>query len=255
MCIYCGNLEAKHNSEDFIFESGTPGTNQDIATYLSEGFWRDFGVSSNVFNLSNVGAKEDNPKNNLVTYNTISNNYDANGLSEERASLVAEAFKYLESILGIDFQETTDSEADIRFGDFENNSAYAQAFGTSGNTNYVNIQISSDWNSSKSGFGNYTFQTILHEIGHGLGLGHPGDYNVSGSFESDAKFENDSWQTSVMSYWSQEENTSISATFAYTSSFMTADIIALDDTYAVHGYGSSRAFNGDTIYGLSLIHI
>ena len=101
MCIYCGNLEEKHNSEDFKFESGTPGTNQDVATYLSEGFWRDFGVSSNVFNLSNIGTQEDNPKNNLVTYNTISNNYDANGLSEERASLVDEAFKYLESILGL----------------------------------------------------------------------------------------------------------------------------------------------------------
>ena len=54
-----------------------------------------------------------------------------------------------------------------------------------------------------------------------------------------------------MSYWSQTENTSISAAFAYNSSFMTADIIALDDIYSVHGYGSSKAFNGDTIYGFN----
>ena len=54
-----------------------------------------------------------------------------------------------------------------------------------------------------------------------------------------------------MSYIDQTENTSITADKAYLSSFMAADLIAIDDLYSSFGYGISNAFNGDTTYGFN----
>ena len=54
-----------------------------------------------------------------------------------------------------------------------------------------------------------------------------------------------------MSYFSQTENTSINADYAYLSSFSAVDLIAIDDLYNSQGFSISNAFIGDTIYGFN----
>ncbi len=247
MCDICGQHQVDHSNRFFNLNSSSSGTNQSLANYLTTGFWDDSGFTGSKFNLSNSGV---HAKNGSITYNHTSNNFDNNGLSADRRFLVDEAFKYFELITGIDFQSTSDLDADYQFGDFDNN-AYSQVFSSSGNTNYVTVNVNSSWNNSANGFGNYTYHTFLHEIGHGLGLGHQGNYNSEGDYPDDVTFANDSWQSSIMSYFSQQDNTSIDASYAHLSSFMVADLIAIDDLYSDQGYGLINALSGDTIYGFN----
>ena len=92
----------------------------------------------------------------------------------------------------------------------------------------------------------------MHEIGHSLGLGHQGDYNGSASFGVDEVFANDSEQYSMMSYFSQAENTNISASSARAVTPMSVDFLALGDLYnAFEGYGTNNSFSGNTVYGFN----
>ena len=97
--------------------------------------------------------------------------------------------------------------------------------------------------------GNSPLDTFLHEIGHALGLHHPGIYeSPTYVFEDDAMFANDSYHTTVMSYFPQSRNPNLRgvATSASPETPQIADIIAIQLLY-----GKPESANpGDTIYGV-----
>ena len=142
MCIQCGYYFKDYvHSEDLSdnLSSSVLGTNQNLANYLTNGFWTDYGTVSRKFNLNDNGI---NPKNNIITYNTSGNSFDENGINGERNFLVDEAFKLLEATMGFNF-EKTDLQADINFGDEYAFSAFAFPSGRSYSSglDYVNINI------------------------------------------------------------------------------------------------------------------
>ena len=87
---------------------------------------------------------------------------------------VRNAFNNWESIANITFTETTDSaNTDIRVGmnnidGFNNTLGSAHYTYTSNSFNYADIQLDTSENWS----GSLPFLTLLHEIGHAIGLGH-----------------------------------------------------------------------------------
>ncbi len=273
-CIGCGGMPP----EDLVLtraiaandpdnELGTdnlsaPSQLSDLADFLTTDFWTAFGTVPRQFNLTDSGL---NPKSGVLHYNVsgFSNvnraGTDTNGLTAPRADLVRDVMDVFGEVLGISFVETSSSNADftdIFFKDTDAGRAYANSTGFSAGVQYSWINIGQDWSGGTSTYKDYTLQTIFHEVGHALGLGHQGLYNGSGSFPSDADFDNDSWQATMMSYFSQNENTTIPASFAFLQTPMAVDWIALQDMYGDQSsggtnFGISNAFLGDTVYGFN----
>ena len=239
-CKCCNGNTAVKGSQSTNNFAASLGTLDELANYLESGYWNAQGRSSRKFNLASKSK---------LNYNTTSNTQDLNGVSPERSYLIEEAFKLLGATLGINFQKTNAAGADFRFGDNDSGAYAYTRYTWEGEITYSEINIAESWHSGSTSLGDYVFQTTLHEIGHALGLGHLGNYNGSASYSSDADFINDSWHTSMMSYFDQTENTSTEASQVYLSTPMVADWIALDDLYNQYGFGINNAFTDDTIYG------
>lgn len=166
------------------------------------------------------------------------------GLTAEGQFLARSAMEAWTKVLGIEFVEAS-AGAQITFDD-NNSGAYASFNSSGGTITSAAINVSTSWIAAYGmSLNSYSFQTYIHEIGHALGLAHAGNYNGSASYGQDNHYLNDSWQQTIMSYFSQTENTTVNASYAFVVTPQIGDIIAVQDLYGAAG--NIRIEN--TIYG------
>ncbi|MEM6308676.1 MAG: M10 family metallopeptidase C-terminal domain-containing protein [Pseudomonadota bacterium] len=156
------------------------------------------------------------------------------GLTGEGQFLARSALEAWTNVLGIEFVETPVG-AQIVFDD-ANSGAYASFNFSGGTITSASVNVGTSWVASYgSSLNSYSFQTYIHEIGHALGLAHAGNYNGSATYGQDNLYLNDSWQQTIMSYFSQTENTTIEASYAFVVTPQIGDIIAVQDLYGAAG--------------------
>ena len=95
--------------------------------------------------------------------------------------------------------------------------------------------------------GSYDFMAIVHEIGHAIGLDHPGNYNGGNpTYSANAAYVQDSRQYTVMSYFDAEE-TGARHYDTYAATPLLHDIAAAQALYGANY--ATRA--GNTVYGFN----
>lgn len=185
------------------------------------------------------------------TWDKTTIQFNVSGLTDAAKTLARVAFQLWDEASALTFEEVT-TGGDITLDD-TNGGAYGGPAGyyyysdpskihsTSGS---VNVQ--QNWSGeSDPGFNSYTLQTFIHEIGHVLGMNHAGHYNGSANYATDAMYVNDSWQYTVMSYFSQGSYDD--GTPRYLSTMMVADYYFMEQIYGA----DTTTRTGDTVYGFN----
>ena len=202
----------------------------DIVHYLTDGYWEHSGGSRRKFDVEPGGT---------LTVNIT-------GLTPAGQYLARVALDSWTLVSGIQFQEVSHNNADIRFSD-DGEGAWSRTPVSGGVIPYSVVNVSEGLlRTHGTGIDSYSFQTYIHEIGHALGLGHPGPYN--GNFpdflRQTISFD-ESWQVTVMSYISQPVNIFNPGEYAHVVTPMAADIAAIHELY-----GKPDEVNGgNTRYG------
>jgi len=173
-------------------------------------------------------------------------------LSAAQRDAVRAAFAIWGDIIPIHFVEGTITTADINIGNTTEDQNYYSAY-----ANYPGNSLAAGdmWFSTGAagnqqiGLGEPGFRTIMHEMGHALGLSHPGAYNaaegVTLTYEANAEYFQDSLEYTIMSYFASSNTGAVRAGFAATP--LTDDIAAMQSLYGQN----MTTRTGDTHYGFN----
>ncbi len=171
-------------------------------------------------------------------------------VNSTQQAIFVQALQAWDDLIPQSFQQVSSATSNIEFGFTTCNIDYAHAYYPSNGSAW--FKTGSDV--ATASIGSYGFATIMHELGHALGLNHMGNYNGDGNW-TPSSFQ-DSRMLSIMSYFGPGGG-------IRSSEVMTADWTAasgssyspqtpmLNDVMAIQAiYGASTTTRTeDTVYG------
>jgi len=206
-------------------------TVDEIAFQLTDGFWQNEGFARASFNGA-MGSILD---------------VDISGLTATGKQLATWALEAWTTMTGLLFNTNIGAGTSVEITiDDDDIGAYATSVTSGSSIVSSTVNIATNWLTRfGTTFDSFSFQTYIHEIGHALGLGHAGNYNFNAEFGIDNLYLNDSWQTTVMSYFDQLDNSYVNASFAFAVTPMIADVRAMEVLYGI----DPNLRSGNTTYG------
>lgn len=277
--------DAEEYSLDFdkggTFQNKKIWTPDDIAAYITRTntSWVTTGKQSDANQkVINFGFFESQAQvaANGYTYTLGGVNYGLNeyfgfaAFTDAQRVATREAMTYWDDVVNVTFAETSADQGDINFGNLTNRpgtQAYARLPSASVSSNAeVNAQaydiVGDVWvtATTPSNFqldeGLYGMNTLVHEVGHSLGLSHPGNYNFAPGFAvnyvNGAEYAQDIRNYTIMSYWNPrdvgiQDHDYRMGTIAYGSTPMVHDILAAQKLYGA----DMTTRKGDNTYGFN----
>ena len=173
-------------------------------------------------------------------------------LSEAQRAAVRNAFALYGDLVNIAFVEGVPSNADINIGNLNTTEDFFSAYASYPGFSLVagDIWISTLATSNQEvGLGEAGFRTLMHEIGHALGMSHPGNYDAAPGAEityaQNAEYYQDSYEYTIMSYFGSSNTGAVRTGFAATP--LAHDIAAIQSLYGAN----FETRIGDTVYGFN----